>query len=74
LAVGFKFSKNFAVELGIDYNQGFSTKINNLLNGDNTKITVKAASLSVIPSLVAQFQVGSVIPYVRVGPEVNFGK
>jgi hypothetical protein len=69
-AAGFKFSKHFAVEMGIDYNLGFSTKVNNVLNGDNTKITVKAATLSVIPSLVAQFQTGPVIPYVRVGPEV----
>jgi Outer membrane protein beta-barrel domain len=70
VATGFKFSKHFAVELGIDYNLGFSTKVNNVLNGDNTKITVKASTLSVIPSLVAQFQAGQVIPYVRVGPEI----
>lgn len=70
VAAGFKFSEHFAVELGIDYNYGLSTKINNVLNGDNTKITVSASTLSVLPSLVAQFQVGQVVPYVRVGPEI----
>jgi hypothetical protein len=70
VAGGFKFNEHFAVELGIDYNYGFSTKINNVLNGDNTKITVSASTLSVSPSFVGQFRINQVIPYVRVGPEI----
>jgi hypothetical protein len=70
VAGGFKFSKTFGVELGIDYNYGFSTKVNNLLNGESTKITVSASTLSVTPSVLAQFQTGLIFPYVRVGPEI----
>jgi hypothetical protein len=71
VTAGFQFSKIFAAELGIDFTQGLSTKINDLLNGDNTKTVIHATTLSVIPSLAARVQAGVVIPYARVGLEIG---
>jgi hypothetical protein len=71
VAAGYMFNKNFGVELGIDYNYGFTTKITNVLDGESTTTKISVAMVSVLPSFVAQIQTSSVIPYVRIGPEIG---
>jgi hypothetical protein len=71
IAAGYMLNKNFAAELGIDYFQGFNTKILNTRNGDESKTLISAIHLSIVPSVVAKFQVCNMNPYVRVGLDVS---
>ena len=71
IAAGYMFNKNFGAELGIDYFQGFNTKILNTRNGDESKTLISAIHLSVVPSVVAKIQVCNMNPYIRVGLDVS---
>ena len=71
VAAGYMFSKNFGVELGIDYFKGFNTKILNTFNGDESKTLLSAVHLSIVPSVVAKVDAGGVIPYIQMGVDVS---
>lgn len=71
IGVGYMLTKNIGVELGIDYFNGFGTKIVNNNDGEEAKIVTSALHLSVVPSVVAKIEVGNVIPFIRMGLDVS---
>jgi hypothetical protein len=71
IAGGYMFNKNFGVELGVEFFQGFDTKVVNSSNGNETKELISAPHLGVIPAVIAQIQAGNVVPYIKLGIDVG---
>jgi hypothetical protein len=71
IAGGYMFNKNFGLELGVEFFQGFNTKIINTLNNEQEKKLISVPHLGIIPAVVIQIQTGNVIPYVKLGIDVG---
>jgi opacity protein-like surface antigen len=71
IAGGYMINKNFGVELGVEFFQGFDTKVVNSINGDETKKLISAPHLGIIPTFVAQFEACHMIPYVKLGIDIG---
>ena len=66
-AAGYYFGKNFGVELGVDYFQGFNHKTVDNYNGSITTQKLHATMLSIVPALVMRLNLDKVTPYARLG-------
>lgn len=71
IAGGYMFNKNFGVELGVEFFQGLDTKVVSTINSNETKKLISAPHLGIIPTVIAQFQTGNVVPYMKLGIDVG---
>jgi hypothetical protein len=67
LAAGYNFSKNFSLELGVDYFYGFTCKQEFSFTTSTYKTTFRGQMLSLVPALVITFPLDKFKPYTRLG-------
>jgi hypothetical protein len=66
-AAGYYFTKNFGVELGVDYFYSFTYKLVSNYNGDNATRKTHGSMLAITPALVFKFDLDKFSPYARLG-------
>jgi hypothetical protein len=67
LAGGYNISKNFSLELGINYFMGLSRKLEDTYPVNYHKYNVHASMLALVPALVLKIQMDKLTPYARMG-------
>jgi hypothetical protein len=71
VAAGYKISRYFAIEMGIDYLYGFKSVVENNYQLYTTEYKTRGSMLSIVPAAIITFPMEKIQPYARLGLKVG---